>query len=466
MKKSFIIIMAIAIIMPTVFVSAPVSADELTEVCGMDGVTYSSAEDAEEAEVEVSYDFACTDVENEDDLYEATLDMNFNGVLIEIGSTDLPTTLVVQNNTDGVDYTIEVDEDVILGQRRDQVTMLSDWIPGDQIKVVGQKNENTEVIESSMLVNLSIQLSSNLGANGWITNIDKDNKIITYQWSNKEFDIEYDDDTRFVSGLINPASVDDLEINDRIRGRSLIREGEDPLAKIVVVLRRGDNLFMKIRTFRPNAKIVSIDDTVVPTTIKVVLVLTDGLRRNDVNNLIGTEGEEVIINISEDTKIVRKYFGITTLAEFSAGDLVSIVGRVNDDNTVDAKLLKNNSVWKTSTKGHAGVVTEVNTSENYFMIDWISLKIPTKKMVDEMRKKNPNINVKSLIKRSPVKNVKVSVTEDTEILVGTDLNADISDINVDDKVRIRGTRTVSSFVAEDVVVVNSLPEMDSAEIIE
>ena len=33
--------------------------------------------------------------------------MNFAGVLIEIGTTELPTTLIVQNNEDQVHYTVE-----------------------------------------------------------------------------------------------------------------------------------------------------------------------------------------------------------------------------------------------------------------------------------------------------------------------------------------------------------------------
>lgn len=459
MKNYFSIALAMAIAVPIIFVSSSVSA---SEVCGMDGETYESAEAAETAQVTVSYEFACTETENEDDLYEAVSDVHFNGQLIEIGSTDLPTTLVVQNSTDGMDYTIEVSEDAILGQRRDQVTVLSDWIPGDQIKVVGQKNENTGVIESSMLVNLSINLSQNSGANGWITNIDEDNKIITYQWANAEHNISYDDDTRFVSGLTNPASVSDLEINDRIRGRLLIRSGADPLAKIVVVLRRGENLFMKIRTIRPNATILEINGTVAPTTIKVKITHTEGLREGDANNLI-EEGAEITLNITEDTKIVRKYFGITTLEEFTVGDSISIVGRVNDDGTVDAKLLKNASVWRTTTQGHAGVVTKVNSDENFFMIDWTPIKHPTKKMIDKARANNPDVKITDLVKKGETKSIKISVNDDTAIMIGTDTNADLSTINVDDKVRIRGTRTGSSFVADTIVVVNTLPEIELPE---
>lgn len=79
----------------------------------------------------------------------------------------------------------------------------------------------------------------------------------------------------------NPASVNDLKVNDCIRGRILLKVNDLPLAKIVVVLRRGENLFMKIRTFRPNATLVRLDSTIVPTTIQVRIDETFGLRGNN-----------------------------------------------------------------------------------------------------------------------------------------------------------------------------------------
>lgn len=509
MKKIIIISLALAM-MFSIFAMAPiVSAD--SQICGMDGNNYASAEAAEAAGVDVSYDFACANPAQETGLYEATNDVNFAGMLVEVGSTDIPTNLIVRDNKTQTDYTVNITTSTALGQRKDQTTNLSDWIPGDQIRVIGKKNENTGNVEPSVLVNLSIKIAENNGANGWITKIDKDAKTITYQWANIEHTFKYDDSTKFVSGLKNPASVDDLAVNDRIRTRLLIRAGQDSVAKIVVVLRRGEALFMKIRTFTPRGTLVRIDSTIVPTTIQIKIEKTPGLKANDVNNLIGTEGALVTVNVTEDTQIVRKYFGKTTLDELAIGDDLMIVGRVNDDGTVDAKLIKDNSIWKTSTHGHAGVVTEVNAAGGYLMMDWTPVQKLTRiKLKEKLKEADETVTAQTavqtnlreglqarikafiaekvgkftrtvkqkkiqiarithnqtkigdLIKRQPARLVKVAVTNKTKIVVGTNTNAAISDIKVNDKVRVRGTRNKNSTVitADTIVVVSSLPEVE------
>ncbi len=526
LKRLLFISMILVMSLPALAVQAA--------VCGVDGVTYDSAEAAEAAGVDVSYDFACVDVNDESKLYEATSEVNFAGMLIEVGSTDIPTNLIIRDNATQQDYTVSVDSNTILGQRRGQETKLSDWIPGDQIRVIGVKNENTGNIEATILINLSISLRSNLGANGWITKIDKEKQEITYQWMNQEHTFKYDENTHFVAGLKNPASIDDLQVNDRIRARLLVREGELPLAKIVVVLRRGKNLFMKIRTFTPRATLVRMDSTVIPTTIQVRIEKTPGLRANDVNNLIGTEGTLVTVNVTEDTRLVRKYFGITTLDEFAIGDELMIVGRVNDDGTVDAKVIKNNSVWKTNLRGYPSVVKEINTDENYLLVDWTPIKHLMRKQLKQKLQECPNCSVSAqftnpvnpvlakiksrikdrfqsiqlkntlqeriknsspdkvgkfvrkirnkkvkierirhagiklgdLIQRGETVTVKVEVTDNTKIIIGTNNEASLSDIKVGDKVRVRGTMREEGeekvIVADKIVVVSSLPEIEDS----
>ena len=500
-----------------------VCTQEYTPVCGTDNTTYSNSCTAEANEVDVSYEGECHEITDPDSAEEETSDINFAGMLLEVGSTDIPTTLVIRENGTNKDFTVSVTSDTVLGQRRDQYTKLSDWIPGDQIRVIGKKNENTDTVEATVLVNLAIKVTTHLGANGWVTAVDEDAGTITYQWANKEHTISYDDDTRFVVGLKNPASAGDLKKGDRVRGRLLHRVGADPLAKIVIVLRRGSDLFMKIRTFKPNATLVRMDSTIVPTTIQVRIDKTPGLREGDVNNLIGTEGRLVTVNITENTKIVRKFFGRTTLGEFSIGDKLQIVGRVNNDDTVDAKIVKNNSIWKTSTIGAAGVVTEVNVAESYFMLNWTPIKHVTKKqlkrklneasgtviaqtiatpqlistntgankptlrarLIDRIKKYTPtkvgsmvrsiinkrvtinriqhsNVKVGDLIKRLPARKIRVEVTDDTKIVIGTNVNGTLADLQVGDKIRGRGLHLSHPprVVAETVVVVSSLPEIE------
>lgn len=387
-KKFLCSFLSLVFVISSVIVAAPVMAD--SKVCGIDGKTYDSEAAAETAGVDVSYEFACTKVTDESKLFEKKSDIHLAGMLIEIGSTDVPTNIIVRDNASKKDFTINVTKDTILGQKKDQGTSLSDWIPGDQIRVIGKKNENTDYIEATTLVNLSIAINDHQAVNGWITKISSSTKEISYKWGDKENVFKYDDNTRFVVGLKNPATANDLKVGDRIRARLIFRQGETPLARIVITLRRGNDLFMKIRTFITEATLVRLDSTIIPTTIQVKVDKTPGLKADDVNNLIGAEGTLVTVNITEDTKIVRKYFGKTNLSELSAGDKLQIVGRVNDDGTLDAKVIKDNSIWQTSTQGYAGVVNEVSATSSYIIVNWAPYKHITKKKLKEKLKEEKN----------------------------------------------------------------------------
>lgn len=518
MRKKLLFYFVVFSMMLSSFAVIPFASAD-SKVCGVDNVTYDNAAAAEAVGTDVSYEFACTTVTSEANLYEAKSDVHFVGMLIEIGSTDLPTTIIVRDNKTNQDSTINVTANTLMAQKRDQYTKLSDWIPGDQIRVIGKKNENTNTVDATILVNLSIAINTHIAANGWITNISSSTQEITYKWDNKEYKFKYDDNTRFVAGLKNPANVSDLKVGDRIRARLLKREGDTPMAKMVVVLRRGAGLFMKIRTFRPNATLVRLDSTIIPTTIQVRIDATPGLSANDVNNLIGGEGKLVTVNVTEDTNIVRKYFGKTTLAEFTVGDKLQIVGRFNDDGTIDAKLLKNNSIWKTNTGGRMGVISAIDVQNSFIMLDWTPIKYATMKQLkkklddasdsvtaqsiststkegidhNELKESLKNriktaiktkvgkltrnvqykkvkinrieagdVTVEDLIEKKPVKKIKVNITPNTKIIVGTNANATISDLKIGDKIRGRGIAhaKLPSVTAEVIVVVNSLPEIE------
>ena len=517
--KRIIYILLIAALLPWSFAA---TAQASGKVCGVDGNTYASEDEALAADVEVAYEGECRVVLSEDGLSEEKQLVNFAGVLIEIGTTELPTTIIVADNKTKTHYTIEVEEDTILGKRAFGFTSLSDWIPGDQIRVIGNLNKNTNTVTATTLINLSFLPRKFRGINGWITKIDKDQSKVTYTWMQREYTVRVTDRTRIVAGLKNPASLNDLRVGDRIRGRTFAGSGEsEPEAKIIVVLRRGKDLFMKIRTFIPKVELVRINSTVIPTTLQVKILPTPTLRKNDVNNLIGTEGKLVTVNVTEDTVLVRKYFGRTTLAEFTPGDILHIVGRVNDDGTVDAKLIKNESIWMTHVFGHLGTVTEINADQGYFMMNWYPVRylprVKLKEIVKERQKslqaemtpggldqlppewrskveerinkakqrlrqarerlqrarkmvikrikskriKRSGLKLGDVIKRLPAKEMRVNVSDKTKIMMGGK-EVTLAELSVGDRVLVRGVRHKSLPLIEayKVVIFPALPEID------
>lgn len=509
MWKFNILILAITLGVGNFFI--PVASAD-SKVCGIDGITYMSAEAATTAGVDISYIGACRVVASENSLSEEMVAINFAGKLIEIGTTELPTTIIVENNETKVHYTIEVNTNTLI-----RPINLSYWLPGDQVKVVGNLNNNTQTFFAKSLTNLSFIVNQNDGFNGWITAIDTTASTFVYSWNNRNYTVKVSSSTRIVAGLKNPATLADLKVGDRVRGRMFKDTTE---AKIVVVLRRGENLFVKIRTFVPNVELVRLSSTVVPTTIQVKILKTPGLKKNDVNNLIGTEGALVTVNVTEDTILTRKYFGRTTLAEFQPGDNLQIVGRVNDDGTVDTKMIKNNSIWQTNMFGHVGIVQAINTSDNYLEVAWRPIKYKIRQKIKEraqeraqemqgqmvtagqMTKENlatqlrarlqklndqfqaklqqtrerivkkiesdridrPGMTLGDVIEVMPTQLVRVNVAADTKIRIGDNTGATIDDIKVEDRILIRGIRRVNEKIidAKSIVVLPSLPELDEA----
>jgi len=358
---------------------------------------------------------------------ETTTSVNFVGTLVEVGSTEVPTTLVVRYNN--VDYSVNVTSSTLLGQRRDQWTKLSDWIPGDAIRVIGTKNENTGVIDATILVNTSIVVWSHRGVNGWITAIDTENNKVTVTYASATYILNVTENTNIYIPGKGKVTINELKVGDRIRGRVLKRWGTTDLeAKIIVVLRRGNLLFQKLRTNVFNAELIEIASTTLPTTLKVKILTSPTLKFGDVNNLIGVPGDEKTINVTENTVLVRRWFGKTTLEEFTPGDTLMIVGRAEDDGTITAKLIRDNDIWRVSSQGVAGEITSIDTANNQFVISWLG------------------------------KTVTVKVTSATKIVVGTNTAATLADLAVGDKVRGRGvwSATTQMVTADVVVVVSSL----------
>ncbi len=340
-------------------------------------------------------------------------EVSFAGMLRELSSTEVPTTIVVQENETEENYTVDIDEETLFGYGLSDITKMEDWITGDQIRVIGLQDDNTGVINATVVINLSMKPYLYRGLNGWITDIDEDDSTMTIQWNNIEHTVDVTEDTHMVAGDLNPAALSDYEIEDRVRIRvERDSDGGDD-ATIIVLLRRGDEIYLKARTRGFQAELTGISGEEGDATLTLTLLANPHLQEGDVNNLVGVEGDTVTVVIDENTKYVRRFMGESDFEDLAVGDELHIVGRVNDDETITAWVVRNKNLWTAVPVFHVGLVTDVTSDSVY---------------VDAYNNQC----------ELAAEGVVIEIDEATTVLDGA-WSAELEDIEVGDYIRLRGT---------------------------
>jgi hypothetical protein len=245
---------------------------------------------------------------------------------------------------------------------------MSSWITGDTVKIEGVLNENTGVITARSAEDQSLDEVRQRGLNGWIKEINKDRSTLTLTWGTETYTLQVTSATRMVVPPINPATLSDFQVGDRVRVRT---NGDRTQALIIVALRRADELFLKART--REFKGVLVENVFRKQSMTIKLAGNEHLRSDDVNNLVGIEGESVTVTWDENTKFKCKRSGDCVVERMVAGDGMQIVGRVNDDGTILARLVKDRDLSTTTENEtefrHHFSLTDVNTTTNTIEAD-------------------------------------------------------------------------------------------------
>ena len=294
---------------------------------------------------------------------EPTSDIHVRGQIIELSSTDLPTTIVVRENPEGefTDYTVDISESTIFN------ISMENWMVGDYADVWGELNENTAVVSADRVNNVSMNPFNHHGLNGWIDWIADDGSQIGVQWDGVIHTVNITENTHLVGDSGPHGDISDFEVEDRIRLRLTDDSAVENEARIVMILRRGPYIFNLARTRGFDAELLEIDE--VNQTLNVQLYQNPHLADGDVNNLVGIEGDVVTVSYDENTRFRRKFFGDTDVSEFIPGDRLQIVGRVDDDGTILARMIRDENVFRFGVAYHVGEILEVNTDENYVVIE-------------------------------------------------------------------------------------------------
>lgn len=350
---------------------------------------------------------------------EATESITTTGTLIEIGNTTAKNTTIIIRTTDEEgnieDQTVEVEPTTSVLNNSWSSSSLSDWIAGDQISYTADSYTNSGAIAAGRLRNLAHHWYHK-GKNGWVVALRPAEDEMDVTWNNQVFTLNTKD-AHMVSGINNPATLDDFKIGDRIRARAVDDGDGNPNtwdAKIVVVLRRGSVLFMRVTRWVVSGRIYSIpEDLTKPVTIEVKILDSPFFEENDVNNLVGAPGDIIKVDITENTYLVRKYFGKAFLKEFSEGDGIRIIGR-RDEVTghLVAKFIKNNDIQRLGKVYRLGKVNSVDLNAN-------------------------TIDVTLVRTRRAIRNWTIEVLESTKIYKAGELIS-LSDIQQNDKLRIVG----------------------------
>lgn len=300
---------------------------------------------------------------------EATEIISGTGMLIEIGNTTAPNTTIIirttNTNATTEDHTFEIDSSTRIVTNGGASADLSDWVAGDSITFTARHYINSDALVATKLINSAFQ-PAHKGINGWITVINTETNKVNVQWENEIFTLNLAN-TNLVAGTKNPASISDFKVGDRVRARVTDDNDSNRLtwnASIMVVLRRGNDLFMRVTRWVVPATITMIPQNLaVPITIEATVTNSKFYEKNDVNNLIGAPGTKIMIDITSDTMLVRRYYGKALLNELSEGDSVRIIGR-RDETTghLVAKIIKDESIQRLGVAHRLGSVTSINSS--------------------------------------------------------------------------------------------------------
>ncbi len=406
-SKTLLWLMALAMVLPLPFSRVAAEEDVLT----VDDPLLDVSTEVTAADIGLS----ATQINNASS--EAKSRRTIIGHLIEIGNTTAKRTSIIiriknKLNQDE-DVTVEV-ESIPITNSSGGVSSLNDWIAGDQITATVDEYAGGSLVAKN-LKNMAMKWYHN-GKNGWITAIRPEENEIDVRWAPQIFTLNTTD-ARMVAGLKNPATITDFKIGDRVRGRVVDDEDGNPLtwnAHILVVLRRGNDLFMRVTRWVVPGKIISIpEDLTMPVTMEVKILPNNFYQEGDVNNLIGGPGKVIKVDVTDATKLFRRFLGKAYLKEFSEDDEIGIIGRLDESSGhLVAKLIVNKSIQKVGKVMRLGKVDSVDLTAN-------------------------TIDVTLIRTRRALRNWTIEVLPSTKIIKNGELIT-LADIQLTDKVRIVG----------------------------
>ena len=85
---------------------------------------------------------------------------------------------------------------------------------------------------------------------------------------------------------------------------------------------------------------------------------------------VSSGGKTYLVEVKSDTKIYRRYWGKSVLTEFLLGDDLEVWGKPTDTGSISAKIIRNHTIYLTSTKGVFGDIKSIDADNNSLVFNW------------------------------------------------------------------------------------------------
>ncbi len=226
------------------------------------------------------------------------------------------------------------------------------------------------------------------------------------------------------------------EIRDELKGK--MKEVRDDLRDKMKEVRdefkqKRDELMHKLvrRELTLRGELTAMSST--SLTVKVSSVRPDFHQQWSSVSSSTFPGKDTLVTVKVDnkTKVVRRFNGKSSLDELTVGDTMQIVGRLNDDGTVSARVVKDDSIQMTH-RVHHGTIASLDAAAKSFSM--------------------------TLMSSSSVA-FTVHTDSNTKFMVPGVTSTSFANLKVSDKVWVRGIVNTRTKVIDANVVKVKLPEI-------
>ncbi|MEK7213295.1 MAG: DUF5666 domain-containing protein [Patescibacteria group bacterium] len=114
-------------------------------------------------------------------------------------------------------------------------------------------------------------------------------------------------------------------------------------------------------------QITGISGSVLPADVTLKLEQVSPKKLKNYAGTFPAKGNSIVLHLTSDTKSVRKYSGQADFSELAVGDKVSASGKLQADGTVNATMIKDNSIHVTF-NAKRGIVMTIDPAAKIFTI--------------------------------------------------------------------------------------------------